>query len=42
MSHVRSGSRIDGDGGVVGCHILKTTGRHGRTCVVGDRSIASS
>ena len=31
MNHVRSGGRIDGDGGVVGRHVLETSGRHGRT-----------
>ena len=31
MNHVRSGGRIDGDGGVVGRHVLKAAGRHGRT-----------
>ena len=31
MNHVRSGGRIVGDGGVVGRHVLKAAGRHGRT-----------
>jgi hypothetical protein len=31
VNHVRSGGRIDGDGGVVGRHVLETSGRHGRT-----------
>ena len=38
---VHSGGHVTGDGGVVGV-VMKATGRHGRTYVVGDKFIASS